>query len=286
MTTVLITGTSTGIGRETALFLARKGYDVFATMRSPDKSDLADIAKAENLPVTVLQQDVTDESSNQVAVDAVVDAKGAIDVLINNAGIGGANVTEEMSMQHMRDVFDTNVFGAVDLTKRVIPSMRERRSGAIINVTSVAGRMSVSPQIAYSGSKVALDAITEMWSQELSPFGVRVAAIEPGIIITPILEKFELPDPNTHYARNYERMMVFFEAGIKVGTGPELVADAILNAIETDAPRLRYLVGGDAEGIMRMRELLSDEEWVGLFAGDMTIEEFKSQASKLTGLSL
>lgn len=286
MASVLITGTSTGIGHETALHLARAGYNVFATMRSPGKSDLADVAGSEGLPLTVIQQDVTDESSNQAAVDQVMDAAGQIDVLINNAGIGGAYVTEEMSMNHLRDVFETNVFGAVDLAKRVIPGMRERGAGTIVNVTSVAGRMSVSPQVAYSSSKVALDAITEMWAQELSPFGVRVAAIEPGIIITPILEKFELPDPNTHYARNYERMMVFFEAGIKVGTGPDLVAQAIQHAIETDSPRLRYLVGADAEGIMKMRGSVTDEEWVELFAGDMTIDEYKEKASGLTGLPL
>ena len=286
MANVLITGTSTGIGHETALHLARSGYTVFATMRSPDKSDLGSVAEAEGLPLTVLQQDVTDESSNQAAVDAVIDAAGQIDVLINNAGIGGAYVTEEMSMNHIRDVFETNVFGAVDLTKRIVPAMRERKSGTIINVTSVAGRMSVSPQVAYSSSKVALDAITEMWAQELQCFGVRVAAIEPGIIITPILEKFELPDPGTHYARNYERMMVFFEAGIKAGTGPDLVASTIQNAIETDSPKLRYLVGADAEGIMKMRHAMTDEEWVELFAGDMTLEEYKQRASELTGLPL
>ena len=286
MASVLITGTSTGIGRETALHLARAGYTVFATMRSPEKNDLAEVAAGENLPLTVLKQDVTDGSSNQDTVDAVVEAAGQVDVLINNAGIGGAYVTEEMSMGHLRDVFDTNVFGAVDLAKRVIPQMRERRSGTIVNVTSVAGRMSVSPQIAYSSSKVALDAISEMWAQELSPYNVRIAAIEPGIIITPILEKFELPSPDTHYARNYERMMVFFEAGIKVGTGPDLVASTIQNAIETDSPRLRYLVGADAEGIMKMRHAMTDEEWVALFADDMTLDEYKRRASELTGLPL
>lgn len=287
MTNVLITGTSTGIGFESALHLARAGYRVFATMRSPDKNPLlGETAAGEGLDLTVLKQDVTDPDSNQAAVDAVVSAAGPVDVLINNAGIGEAKVTEEMSMDNLRALFDTNFFGAIDLTKRVIPAMRERGSGAVINVTSVAGRMSVSPQVAYSTSKVALDVFSEMLAQELTRFGVRVANIEPGIIVTPILEKFELPDPNSKYMQHYERMMLFFEAGIRAGTMPPVVAEAIQNAIETDDPKLRYLVGVDAAAIMKMRTTLTDEEWVQMFTEEMPLDEWRQRASELSGLPL
>ncbi|MDZ7683692.1 MAG: SDR family NAD(P)-dependent oxidoreductase [Gammaproteobacteria bacterium] len=287
MANVLITGTSTGIGRETALHLARNGYTVFASMRTPDRNpELADTAAAENLPVTVLQQDVTDGDSNQAAVDRVVDNVGQIDVLINNAGLGAAAVTEEMAMSELRQLFETNFFGAVDLTKRVIPQMRERRGGAIVNVTSVAGRMSVSPQIAYSSSKVALDVVTEMWAQELERFGVRVAAIEPGIIVTPILEKFR-----------------------SAGSGNEVCAalrahDALLRGRHPcghQAPRswpgrsrtpskliVRSfdIVGVDAVGIMQMRNSMSDEEWVAFFTEEMPLEKWKQKAAALSGLPL
>lgn len=287
MATVLVTGTSTGIGNATALHLARAGYDVFATMRRPDKHpDLRQAAEKESLNLHVLQQDVTDPASNQSVVDEVTALGGQIDILVNNAGKGGASSLEEIPMEELRDVFETNFFGAIDLTQKVVPQMRERRSGCIVNVTSVAGRVSVSPQIAYSSSKVALESISEMLAQELWQYNVRVATIEPGIVITPILEQFTPPEHPTPYIQQFERMGLFFQSGINMGTMPDVVAKAIQQAIETDTPKLRNLVGADVEGIMKLRNTFSDDEWVAFVGEAAPLHEWKVKASELSGLPL
>ncbi|MEX0943985.1 MAG: SDR family oxidoreductase [Pseudomonadales bacterium] len=287
MSTVLLTGTSTGIGNETALYLARAGYEVFATMRTPENhTNLLEAAAKESLGLQVLQQDVTDPDSNRAAVEAVLEAAGHIDVLINNAGVGGAASVEETSTEMLRKIFDTNFFGAMDLTQKVIPHMRKRGSGCIVNVTSVAGRVSVSPQFAYSSSKVALEAASEILAQELRPFGIRVCTVEPGIVITPMLEQFAPQDLTTPYLQQWERMGLFFEAGIRAGTQPNVVAEKIKHVIESNEFQLRHLAGPDAAGIVGFRDIHNVEEWIAVMGDELPIDEWKARASKLSGLEL
>jgi len=188
---VLITGCSTGIGQATAIRLARAGYQVFASMRNlaADSAPLTAIADAEDVNLTAIQLDVTDQRSSERAVQQVLDKSGRLDVLINNAGISGGGPIEEMPETVLRATFETNFFGAMRMMQLALPSMREARSGVIVNVSSVMARWIPALCSAYSGSKVALAAASEALAQEVQRFNIRVALIEPGVIQTPIFNK-------------------------------------------------------------------------------------------------
>ena len=176
-------------------------------MRNPDNgAELLDLAKQESLKLSVVKHDVCDPLSNQAAVDQVIAAAGQIDVLVNNAGIAGGGAFEETPEAELRSVMETNFFGAIDLTQRVVPQMRERRAGCILNVTSVSGVMAFSTQMSYSASKWALEAASEVLAMEMQEFDIRVGLIEPGVILTPIFEKnADEPDMNSPYIKFYER---------------------------------------------------------------------------------
>jgi len=184
MAKILITGTSRGIGYDAALLLARAGHEAVATMRTPGASDLAAVATAAQLPLTVLAMDVDDDAS-VAAVFAPM--AGSIDVLINNAGILSINVVEDEGLEQVRRVMVTNCFGAVRCIRQVLPAMRQRRAGCIIKITSIAGRMALFAQSAYAASKFALEGFSEALAQEVKGFGIRVALVEPGIIDTPMV---------------------------------------------------------------------------------------------------
>ncbi len=183
MAKILITGTSKGIGYDATLLLARAGHEVVATMRNPAASDLEKVADKAQLPVTVLPLDVDDDAS---VADVFTQVGDSIDVLINNAGIFSINAVEDESLEQYQRVMQTNYFGAVRCTKQVLPAMRKRGSGCIINVTSIAGRIAYFSSSAYAASKFALEAFSEVLAQEVKPFGIRVALVEPGIIDTPM----------------------------------------------------------------------------------------------------
>ena len=194
MATTFITGTSTGIGYAAAVQVARAGHEVVATMRSPDRAPrLAELASNERLPITVLPLDVDSDESVAAAFEEAVRVKGPIDVLVNNAGVGQSYSIEDAPLDDFRQTMETNFFGALRCIKAVLPSMRKRRQGCIINVTSVAGRIATSPQAAYTASKFALEAVSEVLAQEVRPFNVRVAVVEPGVIATPIFNKLHAP---------------------------------------------------------------------------------------------
>jgi NAD(P)-dependent dehydrogenase (short-subunit alcohol dehydrogenase family) len=171
MGTVVVTGTSTGIGQATAITLARAGHTVFAGMRNLDRGgELRDVTTGEKLPITIVQLDVDSETSVKDAFKRVLGERGQIDVLVNNAGIGGRGYIEETPIDAFRRVMETNLFGGLRCIQAVVPSMRERRSGCIINITSVAGRFGMSPQGSYAVSKWAFEGLSECLAQELSPF--------------------------------------------------------------------------------------------------------------------
>src|SRR4051812_27145343 len=190
MAIVLVTGTSSGIGLATAVTLARSGHTVIATMRNPAAAgDLQKIMTAEKLPLTVAALNVDDDASVESALGKVLAEHGRLDVLVNNAGIGGGGSVEESSAARFREVMETNFFGALRCIKAVVPGMRERRHGCIVNVTSISGRLAMAPAAAYCASKFALEALSECLAQEMKAFNVRVAIIEPGVIATPIFSK-------------------------------------------------------------------------------------------------
>ena len=263
-------------GQATAIHLARRGYHVFASMRKPDTDAdlLTDAARQEGLKLEVLQLDVNNSESSERAVKAVLKQVGQIDVLINNAGIGGGGPVEEMPEEVLREIFETNFFGAMRLIRLALPSMRQRRSGTIVNVTSVAGRVVTAIGSAYSGSKFALEAASEALAQEVQRFNIRIVVIEPGVIDTPIFEKNRRePNPNSSYFELVQRRGRAFAKRLENPSSPELVAQTIQHALETDEPKLRYLVGEDAKKLVAGRQRMTDEEWVNV-GRDMTWEEY------------
>lgn len=279
MDIAVVTGTSTGIGFATSLHLARQGYRVFAGMRNPGKAAaLEEAAAKEDLPLAVVQLDVTDAASVASAF-ARVAAEGPVDVLVNNAGIGGASPLELTPEDEHRQMFETNYFGAIRCIQAVVRSMRERERGAIVNVTSVTGMIAMPNQIAYSASKWALEAAGEALAHELYRFGVRVVNVEPGVIMTNIFEnsaeatRFDKTSPYKQVMRRNGKM---FGAGFKAQTPPERVAEAILEAITTKAYRLRWPVGADAVGMIGGRRRIADEEWVAMGA-DLSDDEYNGR---------
>jgi NAD(P)-dependent dehydrogenase (short-subunit alcohol dehydrogenase family) len=195
MASVLITGTSKGIGLETALAFARAGYQVHATMRNPSQSPaLAETAAREKLPITISTMDVDSDASVSNAI-AAIQKNGPIDVLVNNAGIEGVGPVEEFPLAKFRAIMETNYFGALRCIQAVVPEMRQRKSGTIINVSSVAGRICNPPLISYCASKWALEALSEGLAGELKTLNVRVAIVEPGIIDTAMAQRIGGPAP-------------------------------------------------------------------------------------------
>ena len=261
MAKILITGTSKGIGYDASLLLARAGHEVVATMRSPGACDLEKVATEAKLPVTVLPLDVDDDA----AVAEVFGEMGdSIDVLVNNAGIFSINAVEDESLEQFQRVMNTNYFGAVRCIKQVLPAMRKRGSGCIINVTSIAGRVAFAASSAYAASKFALEAFTESLAQEVKGHGIKVALVEPGIIDT-AMATTNLPEYNddTIYAHG-RRLHAFFTNPEKIEASPTLVGEMIRYVIEGADPRLRFPVGPDALSFLGWRVALSDEDWIGL----------------------
>jgi len=286
MKIAVVTGTSTGIGFATSLHLARNGYRVFAGMRNLTKAEPLRAAAA-GLPVEVIPLDVTSLESVDRAFRSVA-AEGPVEVLVNNAGIGGAAPLELTPEDEHRAMFETNYFGAIRCTRAVLTGMRERRRGAIVNITSVAGLIATPNQIAYSASKWALECAGEALAHEVWRFGVRVINVEPGVVMTSI---FENSAPATRYDKTspYQPIMrrngKFFAAGFRDPAQPDDVARTILEAITTSDYRLRWPVGKDAVGFAAGRARISDETWVAM-GGDLTDEEYNGRIAEHFGIQL
>lgn len=267
MSTVMITGTSKGIGFATALAFARAGHTVFATMRNPAQSpQLAEIAAKESLPIAISQMDVDSDESVRDGMAAIL-AKGPIDVLVNNAGIEAVGSVEEQPLSVFRAIMETNYFGVIRCAQAVVTQMRERRSGCIINVSSVAGRFSNSPFAAYCASKWALEALTESLATEMKTFKVRVALIEPGIIDTAMAQRIGTPVDRSHYAQG-ARYAALFKNSLQQPVHPSLVAVKILEVADSGTWQLRHPVGPDAAPLINLRKGMTDEDWVDFHAAD------------------
>jgi NAD(P)-dependent dehydrogenase (short-subunit alcohol dehydrogenase family) len=266
MAIILITGTSTGIGFATAVTLARAGHEVWATMRTPARApQLQALAKQEDLPITVLPLDVDNDASVRGAVEQLLAARGRLDVLVNNAGIAPMGAIEELPMAEFRRAMETNYLGAVRCIQAVLPTMRTQRQGCIINITSIAGRIALAATAAYTASKFALEALSEVLAQEVKAFNIRVAIVEPGVIHTPILDKMRDAPADTRYPHE-QRLQALFAASLKQPVSPAVVGDQIRHIIEGESWQLRYPVGPDAEPFLAWRARLSDEAWVDYHA--------------------
>jgi len=264
----VVTGANSGIGRATAVHLARHGHVVYGTVRAAAKAEkLLAMAADAGVDVRIAELDVADDESVGAGFARILEEAGRVDHLVNNAGVGGNAVAEEAPTSMYTEVFNVNVNGAVRCLHAVLPQMRERRSGSIVNITSVAGRVASIGQSPYFTSKFALEGLSEGLAQELAPFGIRVVIIEPGVTKSAIFAKnVDAPNSTGAYDAHYQRMFQFYAAGVQLATDPFDVADVIRHAITTDDPQLRYAVSWGGAELIEGRAAMSDREWVELGA--------------------
>jgi len=266
--TVLITGGTDGLGKAAAILLAERGYRVVAAGRSEAKrTELDAYAKSKHLTLETVAMDVCSDESVAAAVNSVLGDFGAIDVLINNAGVGYLAVVEEIRMGDFKQQFETNLYGVLRVTQAVLPGMRERREGAILMISSVAGLVTPPTYGAYSSSKHALEGLTNALRLELFPFGIRVVLIEPGYIMTNFQQTVkELARPYAEGAGSSPYHEIYENAwkganqsrsGSK--TTAEDCARVMLEAIESPHPRIRYGVTPLATLAKWGKRLVSDE---------------------------
>ena len=275
MQVVLITGANSGIGLATSLELARNGYRVMAGMRSVARGQaLLQVARDEQLNIEPIELDVASKASCEAAVAQVLDRCGHIDVLINNAGVGLVSPVEEADLSWVRDGFEINFFGPMQLIQLVLPGMRERNAGCIVNLSSIAGRFITAGQGFYAASKFALESASEALAIEVRRFGIRVVLIEPGVTRTPALEKMPNLRPDTVYRPLLARGARTLGSRIALAAELSSVAVAIREAIESPNYRLRHLLGEDSRLWVEGRARLTDEQWVD--AGrDMSDDEVR-----------
>jgi NAD(P)-dependent dehydrogenase (short-subunit alcohol dehydrogenase family) len=251
MARVLITGCSSGIGRATAVEMSNRGYEVIATARRLETLGDLDVSLR-------LQLDVTDDAS----VRAAVETAGGVDILVNNAGFNAWGPTEIVPFDLIAGVMDTTYFGSLRMIRAVLPRMRTRRSGHIVNVSSVSGRVCGTLLGPYCAAKHALEAISEVLRLELHSFGVVVTLVEPGATTSRFDENRvmirEFDGPYGTLIRATEARLAEFRSA---GTSAEAVAAVIADSVGHPNPRLRWIVGEDAESIMARRQALSDEQW-------------------------
>ncbi|MGB9735090.1 MAG: oxidoreductase [bacterium] len=261
---VLITGASSGIGKETAKLLVRSGFVVYGAARRLEKmQDLKDAG------VHILSMDVTDEQSMIKGVKDILKAENRIDVLVNNAGYGSYGSLEDVPLSEARYQFEVNLFGMARLTQLVLPQMRAQKSGKIINISSIAGKLGEPHGAWYHATKFAVEGLSDCIRMELKQFGIDVIIIEPGAIVTEwnkiARENLIKRSGNTAYktlAIKHARMM---EKADKLGSKPEVIARAIKRAIDSRNPKTRYAVGRGAKFILFLRSIVSDRIFDWLF---------------------
>jgi len=272
----IITGCSSGIGYETSILLAKKGFKTYATMRNTDKGNkLKEIAENGNLDLNVIKLDVTDDYSIKNAINEIIQETNRIDVLVNNAGNNIAGSVEDLSIEEFKEQFETNLFGLIRVTKEILPIMRKQRMGMIVNVSSIIGKMAIPLNSAYVSSKFAVEGFSESIRYELEDFGIKVILIEPGVVKSNFYEntkmsKNSLMDPKSPYHSIAQKVFDAFLPMLQYAFPAKKVAAVILEAVISENPEIRYIVGDDAKSINEARIKMSDKEfenWVkeGLF---------------------
>jgi NAD(P)-dependent dehydrogenase (short-subunit alcohol dehydrogenase family) len=264
----IVTGSSGGIGLATSLALARNGYLTYATMRNLAKSDsIQSITEKEHLPVRVVQLDVTDEHSIKKAIESILSESGRIDLLVNNAGYGMTGAFEDIAIDEIKALYETNVFGVFRVMQAVLPTMRKQGSGMIINISSGAGRVGYPGGSAYVSSKFALEGLSESMAYEIEQFGIKTVLVEPGFVKTNfgdnVVMAKKAQDPNSPYSQmmmqmkssSYRRMMV------ENASDADLVAEVVVEAATAKEPNLRYLAGKDVQQMVAAKKSMSDEEF-------------------------
>lgn len=270
---VLITGCSSGFGYLTALKFARSKWSVIASMRKigTEAQELESIAKNENLDLTVIKMDVTHDVEVKNVITKILEKHHKIDVLVNNAGFGYLGPVEDFEIDEVRELYNTNIFGVLRTVKAVLPAMRKRKSGTIINISSVNGLLSFGLYAMYSSSKFALETISEALRFEVKPFNIKVAIIEPGGFSTKFSQKGKLAKNYASEATAYSGLKnpLSDEAKgkykknplLKRFIDPQIVADKIFEVANQENPKLRYKVGIDANVYTFLRKMLPQRVW-------------------------
>jgi len=254
----VVTGSSSGIGKEIAITLAKNNFLTYATMRDPKKGqDFKSQADKENLPLKIVELDVTKDTSVNNAVQSITNEASRIDVLINNAGYGLMGAFEELPIEEIKAEFDTNIFGLIRTTQAVLPVMGKQNSGFIINISSGAGRFGYPGASAYVSTKFAVEGLTESISYELEPFGIKVILIEPGFIKTNFQQAIiRSQHPDSPYSEMMQKRAAASSQFFQHGSEPELVAKTVLTAINTPPP-----VGKDVEEWVKSKNSMTDAEF-------------------------
>src|SRR5919108_3788281 len=271
----VVTGSSSGIGFETSLLLARNGFYTYATVHNSNKSKkerIVNVANRERLPLQVIPLDVVDNKSVNEAIGRIITEQGRIDVLVNNAGYLLLGPLEELSIEEFKEQFETNFFGAIRVTQAVLPTMRRHKEGVIINISSIAGRIGFPLSSAYVSSKFALEGLSESMAYEVEQFGIKVIAVEPGVIKTNFANNIKIGkrvdngssaniNLNSPYSELIRNRIAGFKPRFESGSLPIEVAKTILKCVTTETPHLRYLVGDDAFKLMDIRKNTSDKDF-------------------------
>ena len=268
LSVAVVTGSSSGIGLAASLALAKNGYLTYATMRNLAKQDsIQSVAEKEHLPVRTVQLDVTDENSVQNAIQSILSESGRIDLLVNNAGYGMTGAFEDIGIDEIKSLYETNVFGVIRVTQAVLPIMRKQGSGRIINISSGAGRIGYPGGSAYVSSKFALEGLSESMAFEVEQFGIKTVLVEPGFIRTNFAENIvtakKAQDPNSPYSQTMMQMKSSSHRRRMIENAPDadLVASVIVEAATAKEPNLRYLAGKDVQQMVAAKKSMSDEEF-------------------------
>lgn len=262
----VVTGSSSGIGLETALTLARNGFLTYSTMRNLAKSDnIKAVADKDHLPIRIVQLDVTDDTSVNHAVQSIIKETGRIDILVNNAGYALSGAFEDLSLEEIKNQYDTNFYGIIRTSQAVLQLMRKQRSGRIINISSGLGLFGFPGMSAYSSTKFALEGLSESMAYELDQFGIKVILIEPGVIRTNIGNSIVIAkkakDSSSPYSLMMQKMGNNFKKFTENASSADVVANVVLEAAKSENPRLRYLAGKDMEMWMQSKNSMSDDEF-------------------------
>ena len=292
----VITGSSTGIGFETSLMLARNGYFTYATMRDIQKSkEIERIAQQESLPIRIVEMDVDNDNSVKMTIEKIISERNRIDILVNNAGYGLFEALEDLPMEEIKRQYETNVFGVIRVSQNVLPIMRSQRDGIIVNISSVSGLAGIPSQSVYVSTKFALEGLSESLSFEVETYGIKIILIEPGVINTGFVEDLVVPDKYninknrkavqkavnrvnnslSFYNNTIEKFLSFYYPAMSNAPHPKIVADEIIQAIEKVSnekevgPFLRVPVGSDAKKYSKLKRELADSEYHKLLKKDL-----------------
>ena len=264
----VVTGSSGGIGLATSLALARSGYLTYATMRNLAKrKSIQSLAEKQHLPIRTVQLDVTDENSVKNAIQSILSESEGIDLLVNNAGYGLTGAFEDIGIDEIKALYETNLFGVIRVTQGVLPIMRKQGSGRIINISSGAGRIGYPGGSAYVSSKFALEGLTESMAYEIEQFGIKAVLVEPGFVRTNFGENMVIAkkaqDPNSPYSQ----MMIQMRSSsvrsrmVENASDADLVASVVVEAATAKEPNFRYLAGKDVQQLVTAKKNMSDEEF-------------------------